>query len=645
MEHSTKNSQHEQIRPHDFDDNCYSSSPANGGKRGSYTHQDGNHDGYVEESIGVGGGRRSHRSSISSLPGSVVVHPHADTPHGGEDLYSNILSGNDFGSKKNHRPHSFITHVRDRSSPFRHPSSVRAMQMGDEDSELDAISPSSMTLKARKQRAAFRAQSPCVSEMSLPMRSGAASPSSSVKNYYRSPHTRSVQEEVKKEYPLVLLHCNLLPPSLSLPPRLGIPSPELLREVLPDVYWRRWKLLEDKVVGSGVIRDRGVLISHPQEAYDVLEERLLESLELIRPRLAYGHFLGAEDGKDGGGDNSSESESDHVVDAGDGTKCHDCGQKVLKNPEGGERKWEVRVYAANGLMRAGAWAAAWKDMEKVDVEVGLWLPVEVKRELERRMVEEEAFRMEAELRSVEEEKRTKEIYGDPDRPSQEEIDGLIDVLDPEISEEQQSFPQVSPTHHPRDTADFLLKKLRSMDSQALVTHYTRMFLRDPIMMLVGGVILILAIIYGPFRGLSTTPTNSASSFFPNNVVTVTTHHTLPAFTTTVFASASASSNWPHSPIISATTVATNSSISGTPAAVVVAETAAEPSPLSKAALDVQHIEGTSSGRDDGMPSSKLEPPTEEQAESFSAAAPFGPTLEEEDENLESRSQGELVPPM
>jgi len=38
-------------------------------------------------------------------------------------------------------------------------------------------------------------------------------------------------------------------------------------------------------------------------------------------------------------------------------------------------------------MRAGAWAAAWKEMEKVDVEVGLWLPSEIRRELEKRLLD------------------------------------------------------------------------------------------------------------------------------------------------------------------------------------------------------------------------------------------------------------------
>ncbi|KMU72159.1 hypothetical protein CISG_00468 [Coccidioides immitis RMSCC 3703] len=545
-------------------------------------------DDYNEGLVSDNGGRRSHRSSISSIPGSVVVHPRADTHHHGEnDVLSGPLAGGASGLNKKNKPHSFITHVRDRESPFRHPSSVRAMQMGDEDSELDALSPSSMTLKGRKQRGPFRGQSPCISEMSMPMRSGTASPSSSAKKYYRSPHTRSpqmiVQEEVKKDYPLVLLHCNLLAPSLSLPPRLGTPSPELLREVLPDVYWRRWKLLEDKVVGSGVLRDRGVLISHPQEAYDVLEERLLESLELIRPRLAYGHFFGSEDGKGSSGDNDSDEESECVIDAGEGAKCRDCGHTVLKNPEGGERKWEVRIYAANGLMRAGAWAAAWKDMEKVDVEVGLWLPVDIRRDLERRMLEEEAFRMEAELQ------RDRMRY--------------IGLLSPAGNPWGGSPAAIHPPPAPYPIQS---------DSKP------RVLFRDPVVTLIAGVLLVLAVTYGPSRAPSIAPASSAPSFSPNNVVTVTATHTPPAYTTTVFTSSPAKSKWPHSPVIPAATVAVNCSIpTGT---LIAAEPSSEPKPV----LDMRPMSPGTNGQDGDEPSPNAESCSDDKLDSL----PSAPKMEE-----------------
>ncbi|KMU82467.1 hypothetical protein CIHG_00249 [Coccidioides immitis H538.4] len=478
-------------------------------------------DDYNEGLVSDNGGRRSHRSSISSIPGSVVVHPRADTHHHGEnDVLSGPLAGGASGLNKKNKPHSFITHVRDRESPFRHPSSVRAMQMGDEDSELDALSPSSMTLKGRKQR------------------------------------------------------------------------------------------------------DRAVLISHPQEAYDVLEERLLESLELIRPRLAYGHFFGSEDGKGSSGDNDSDEESECVIDAGEGAKCRDCGHTVLKNPEGGERKWEVRIYAANGLMRAGAWAAAWKDMEKVDVEVGLWLPVDIRRDLERRMLEEEAFRMEAELRSIEEEKRRKEVYGDAGCPSQEEIDGYMDSLDAGIPgedhQQQSSAHAPYPIQSDSNGVGFLIKKFQNMEFHALLTHYKRVLFRDPVVTLIAGVLLVLAVTYGPSRAPSIAPASSAPSFSPNNVVTVTATHTPPAYTTTVFTSSPAKSKWPHSPVIPAATVAVNCSIpTGT---LIAAEPSSEPKPV----LDMRPMSPGTNGQDGDEPSPNAESCSDDKLDSL----PSAPKMEE-----------------
>jgi hypothetical protein len=35
----------------------------------------------------------------------------------------------------------------------------------------------------------------------------------------------------------------------------------------------------------------------------------------------------------------------------------------------GEKRFRIKIYASNGLMRAGAWAACWREMERVDVEI------------------------------------------------------------------------------------------------------------------------------------------------------------------------------------------------------------------------------------------------------------------------------------
>ncbi|KAK2813708.1 hypothetical protein FQN50_000106 [Emmonsiellopsis sp. PD_5] len=459
--------------------------------------------------LGCTGGTTSSRSSISSLPGSVVVYPPGKLNHNGtitpstfrghymnfSDQRDNpVVSSN--GSKKNKyspRLSKVAPGVRDRDSPFRHPSSVRALQMGDE-SEYDGygygfdeedLTPS----RSRRYRGA-RGHTHCQSVSGMSVNSMMSTPPSAKRNY-KSPHAK--EAPVQKEYPLVLLHCTLLPPSLGLPPGMGQPSAQILKEVLPEKYWARWKLLEDKTIGSGVLRDRGLLISHPQEMYDVLEERLLESLELVRPRLSHGHFLGREDDEsgdhgDGGADNRNDTDS--VEDESESETCADCGARVQRYLDD-KRKWEIRVYAANGLMRAGAWGAAWRDMEKVDVEVGIFLPVEVKRQLERRIVEDNAIKVEEELRLAEEEKRRREVYGEPLAQTQEAIDGLEeeDVLS--YQHEFDRSPPRSPSpfeHHPEPpsssapaiplSSDDEHHVAKEVELQTLLANYLRVLASD-----------------------------------------------------------------------------------------------------------------------------------------------------------------------
>jgi hypothetical protein len=303
----------------------------------------------------------------------------------------------------------------------------------------------------------------------------------------------------------------------------------VLKEVLPERYWRRWKLLEDKIVGSGILRDRGVLISHPQEIYDLLEERLLESLELVRPRLGYGHFLGgdrdADEAKEEGrydGDNLG-----CASDTDEGEKCLDCGGRLPSHLDNGQRKWEIRVYAANGLMRAGAWAAAWKEMEKVDVEVGVCLPVEVKRELERRIIEEDNLRMEEELRLSEEEKRRREVYGEPGSHSQDIIDGLEEDEELHYPEEINRPPSATPPP-PESSTSFSSRGLRNpaqeVELQTLVVNYVRVLAGDKRNVAIAFLsVLVLLFAIGGARTPAPPPVGSRSpeiAVFSPSVVTV-----------------------------------------------------------------------------------------------------------------------------
>ena len=87
----------------------------------------------------------------------------------------------------------------------------------------------------------------------------------------------------------------------------------------------------------------------------------------------------------------------------------------------GDRRWDVKIYAANGLMRAGAWGAAWREMERVDVEIGPWIGEEMRRELEVRREKEEE----------EEEEMEREREGERARrmPDDGGLDGLFGTDD------------------------------------------------------------------------------------------------------------------------------------------------------------------------------------------------------------------------
>jgi hypothetical protein len=362
----------------------------------------------------------SSRSSISSLPASVAPSAMAiplDAATPTKSPYLHELRVGSLSNDANGRKW--------RDSPFRNPSSVRSIQMRDED---DVISP------PRKRS----------SRMSRNMSTFSAISSGSITQPKRRSERGSrlsprIPKE-KKDFPLVLLHCSLLPPTM--PIRARISDADLLQAVLPQEYWRRWELLTDKIRNDLEIQSRGVLIPHPKADYELLEERLLESLELAKPRLRSGHYYGNETV-----DETEESGSDAET-AVQGTKCQDCGKRVIEDIAR-DRKWEVKVYAANGLMRAGAWSAAWNEMEKVDIEVSLWLPEDVRREVEERCLDLGiGNQMEAddlhEQQPTDEETRRREVYGSPSHDPQEKINGFFESSHPENDGHSQRF---QPRHH------------------------------------------------------------------------------------------------------------------------------------------------------------------------------------------------------
>ncbi|KAF4212743.1 hypothetical protein CNMCM5878_000762 [Aspergillus fumigatiaffinis] len=479
--------------------------------------------------------RASSRSSISSIPDSVLIHPPSQLkPAIGcgadERIRHSWINQDNPGHGRMEAQFKSIQTIRQREAAFRKPSSVRAMQMHTEDEDDDEF------LTPPKRRGGHR-----MSDISI--RSAGSSPLK--RSPYYSPTGSTGRQKVKKEYPLVLLHCTLLPPSLPVPGLIGYPDQKILREVLPPEYWRRWKLLEEKV-GSSVIRDRGVLISHPEDMYDLLEERLLESLELQRPRLHHGHFLGHEDTESEKGDQSATEDS--ATDDEQGEKCPDCGGRLPRHDL--SRKWEIKVFAANGLMRAGAWAAAWKEMEKVDVEVGLWLPSEIRRELEKRLLDND--RPSTDLRLQVPQLRepatsiTAELYDQPSRTNTPTplIHEPILFAPEEAARPSSPAPAITtpakapgmppPTYSPRSVGE--------IDLQTLLINYIRVLASDR-----RNVTIVLLSVLAVYLALGVKPQTSSSHLrpFPGDMF-----ESMPALSSTVSLEQHPTPSWTEQPSLS-----------------------------------------------------------------------------------------------
>ncbi|KAK3939239.1 hypothetical protein QBC46DRAFT_388229 [Diplogelasinospora grovesii] len=314
----------------------------------------------------------------------------------------------------------FVPTSRDkRRIPFRTPSAVRAMQMS---------SPTPSVYGGASPRSGKRRSG--TPGNGLPTISRLGSPT--VSTQY-SPKGRSTPPRFKsrKEAPLVLLHVTLLPlqwmwghvmNSLDVVNGKALDergeiynAPEQLK-TLRDA----WRELQDRV--GDTVLERGVLLPHPQNDYEVLEERLLEALELpLRRRariLECGHYLGpanvmAED---------EEESEDEYAESGRAKEekkhwCNTCRGEIKYEDLGPGKVFRVKVYASNGLMKAGAWEACWKEMERVDIEVEPIVDPSLQSELEELAVvveldqedrmrrEEEAAALEAEREQEQEQVR------------------------------------------------------------------------------------------------------------------------------------------------------------------------------------------------------------------------------------------------
>jgi hypothetical protein len=181
-----------------------------------------------------------------------------------------------------------------------------------------------------------------------------------------------------KPFPLILLHITALPVKVTW-------SYQSMRETLPQHVLENLQLLKFKL--SDTVLKRGILIPHPRDDYELLEEKLLEALELQESRISKcGHFRnrhstdsdlttassGADSGVGSSVDGSDETDEEH---------CSTCHHHLLAAGSG-KQKWSIKVYAANGLMRASAWSAAWSEMERVDVEIMPWFKDDLRTKLD-----------------------------------------------------------------------------------------------------------------------------------------------------------------------------------------------------------------------------------------------------------------------
>ncbi|KAI5781523.1 hypothetical protein EDC01DRAFT_666113 [Geopyxis carbonaria] len=146
-------------------------------------------------------------------------------------------------------------------------------------------------------------------------------------HYYASRASSASYEEPREEKkaPLVLLHITLL----------LLPGAEeaILRKITPTTL------------------ERGLLIEHPRGDYQMLEELIFDSLGLD--------------------EESAEPDDIETRHANEVAAQMAAWEKSMGvRPLQGKKKWEVRVYAANGLMTQGAWKRVWPEMERIDVEVG-----------------------------------------------------------------------------------------------------------------------------------------------------------------------------------------------------------------------------------------------------------------------------------
>lgn len=254
--------------------------------------------------------------------------------------------------------------------PFRSPSSVKAMQMS---------SPAPSVVGSGQPRSGRRSALPTVSRLGSPNLSAQYSPKKTPPRFK------------KNDPPLVLLHVTLLPLRWSWGDVLDEAKTSELSEGVKTLR-EAWRQLQDTI--GDTIQDRGVLLPHPQNDFEVMEERLLEALELPFKRrariLECGHYLGPSNEMPFADEHESDDDDayddDGSIRASAAQKkqthwCSTCHCEIRFDALGAGKIYRVKVYASNGLLRAGAWEACWKEMERVDIELEPMLDAKLQDEL------------------------------------------------------------------------------------------------------------------------------------------------------------------------------------------------------------------------------------------------------------------------
>lgn len=340
---------------------------------------------------------RSLRSSMGSVSESDHRKPEESKSRSFASHRVSGVSGIS-GISEYEREEEFVPTIRGTPRPaFRSPSSVKALQMS---------SPPASALGSPRSSRRF----PTVSRLGSPSVSAQYSPKKTPPRFKRNTP------------PLVLLHVTLLPLRWGWGDVLDHAENEDLSTDCKNLR-EAWRQLQDRMGDTTV--ERGILLPHPQNDYEVLEERLLEALELPMRRrariLECGHYLGPSnemnfDGSDSDEDDYDEEErrSSRLSMLQKTHWCKTCRSEIRYESLGPGKIFRVKVYASNGLMKAGAWEACWKEMERVDVELEPVVDVAVEEELghlevkQLKELEDQERALEEQERLIEEKERALE---------------------------------------------------------------------------------------------------------------------------------------------------------------------------------------------------------------------------------------------